>query len=213
MSNGYNRRRQTTLCSSSLRTGRTSQKLDPDGSSAAFPCTMERAACIRRRIPSLCFPLQTDSGPASQATCGSEPWEDRERVIDDAAIEISWEQLRLKLESWEAFERRHQELPEVKSEIEPGIQSLAILYLFGSDNTPTFDPRGFIDPKLIASWSKFAADDRSSRYHTLISSLVANINEQNQTITQQDRFLFARVGMGDSFDQWWRLLQLRLTER
>lgn len=140
--------------------------------------------------------------------------EDREIVIGDAAIQISWEELRLKLQRWEAFERGHQQLPEANSEMEPFIRALALLYLFGSDNTPTFNSQnGRIDPKLIASWSKFASHDPSSRYHELLSSLVTNVNAQNQTITQKDRRLFARFGMGDSFDQWWRLLQFRLTGR
>jgi hypothetical protein len=80
--------------------------------------------------------------------------------------------------------------------------------------TPTLNwQNGRIDPKLIASWNEFATRDRSSRYHALISSLVTNVNEQKQTISQKDRPLFARFGMGDNFDQWWRFLQLRLTER
>lgn len=140
--------------------------------------------------------------------------EDREIVVEDAALQVSWEQLRLKLERWESFERGHPELPETKAEMEPCIRSFASLYLFGSDNTPTFNwQNGRIDPKLIASWNEFATRDRSSRYHALISSLVTNVNEQKQTISQKDRPLFARFGMGDNFDQWWRFLQLRLTER
>jgi len=140
--------------------------------------------------------------------------EDRELVVDDAAIQISWEELRLKLQRWEDFERGHQQLPEAKSEMEPFIRALALLYLFGSDNTPTFNSQnGRIDPRLIASWKTFASHNGSSRYHALISSLVTNINKQKETITQKDRPLFASVGMGEGFDQWWRLLQLRLTER
>jgi hypothetical protein len=138
--------------------------------------------------------------------------EDREAVVDDAAIEISWEQLRLRLERWEGFARSHPDLLETKSEVEPEIRELAQLYLFGCDNTPTFDSgNGQIDPALIASWSEFAVHDRVSRYYPLISPLLKNINAHNRAITQQDRPLFAQVALGESFDQWWKLLQFRLS--
>lgn len=140
--------------------------------------------------------------------------EDRETIVNDAALEISWEELRQKIERWEAFEKGHRELPEAKSEMDPSISFFFSLYVFGSDNTPTFDSKtGRIDPKLIASWRQFTTHDRSSRYYALMSQLLTSVNNQGQTITQKDRPLFARFGMSDSFDLWWRVLQLRLSDR
>jgi hypothetical protein len=78
---------------------------------------------------------------------------------------------------------------------------VAIRYLFGFDNTPTCGSKtGRIDPVLIASWSKFAAQNRSSRFVELLSSLVTNINQQNQIITQKDPPLFERAGIVKEFD-------------
>ncbi len=140
--------------------------------------------------------------------------EDRETVIGDACLQISWEQLRLRIRRWEKFGRAHPKLPETNSEIEPEIRALALVYFFGSDNTPNFEfPSGRLDPKLVASWREFVAHDGSSRYHALISSLVKNIDEQNQGLTQRDRPLFERSGMGNEFDEWWKWFQFRLNQR
>jgi hypothetical protein len=164
--------------------------------------------------PAILLSFADKLGPSLASYVRFRAEEDGERVVDDACLQVSWEGLRRKLERWEAFERGHRELPEAKSEMEPAIRWLASLYLFGADNTPTFSSRtGKIDPKLVASWSEFAAHDRWSLYRGLISSLVTSVSEQNQRVSQKDRPLFARYGMAASFDQWWRLVQMRLGPR
>lgn len=129
--------------------------------------------------------------------------EDSQTVIEDAALQVSWEDLRLRLERWEAFGAQHPTLPETHLEVEPTTRALLVLYIFGSDNTPAFDLRknGRLDHKLLASWHTFKRDDKSSRYQPLISELADKIPSHDHTLTPRDRPLFARFGLEQEFDQ------------
>ena len=138
--------------------------------------------------------------------------EDAQTVGADAALALTWEELRQRLLRWEAFARGNPQLPEIAAEVEPAIHGLVQTYFFGEDNTPTFDGQtGRIVADLVASWKHLASLDRGSRYQPLAAALVASLDRHRGQITKEDRALFARFGLGDGFDDWWRGYQARMS--
>ncbi len=136
--------------------------------------------------------------------------EDAQEVGGDAALALSWEQLRQRLLRWESFARGHPQLPETSAEIQPAIRGLAESYFFGEDNTPTFDGQtGRIAPALVASWKHLATLDRESRYASLAAALLASLDGHHGQFAKDDRALFARFGLADGFDDWWRRYSTR----
>jgi len=137
--------------------------------------------------------------------------EDAERIAEDAALQLTWEQLRERLARWERFAKDHPQLLETHSEVEPAIRSLATLYFFGIDNTPTFDfTTGLLNPELLASWQQYVALNRDSRYQPLIAALLPRLAADNQKITERDRPLFQQFGFTEEFGNWWRYFQFRM---
>jgi len=78
--------------------------------------------------------------------------EDAETIGADAALNLTWRQLGDRLLRWEDFARSHPQLKEIDSEVKPHILNLADLFLFGTDNTQTYDQESLIKPDLIAAW-------------------------------------------------------------
>jgi hypothetical protein len=131
--------------------------------------------------------------------------EDAQAIWGDATPQLTWEQLRLRLERWEGFARDNPDLLETKSEVMPGIHSLAGFYFFGIDNTPTFDfEGGRVRPDVVASWRMFAAQDQASKYHSLTTRMLAGLDKDHGKVSEQDRVLFQQYGLGTEFDNWWR---------
>ena len=133
-----------------------------------------------------------------------------ENLGGDATLALSWEQLRERLARWEDFARRHPTMPETPSELDPAIRNLADSLFFGEDNTWTFDLQsGRIKADVVAAWNRLATLNRTSRYQALAAEMVVRLRKDDGKITADDRALFARFGMGDSFDLWWRYVQIR----
>jgi hypothetical protein len=131
-------------------------------------------------------------------------------VGGDATLALSWEQLRKRLARWEDFARRHPTMPETPSELVPAIRNLADSLFFGVDNTWTFDAEtSRIQPEVVAAWSRLATLNRASHYQALAAEMVVRLKKHDGKITEDDRALFARFGMTDSFDSWWRYVQAR----
>jgi len=133
--------------------------------------------------------------------------EDAQSIGGDAALALSWEQLRSRLGRWEEFARRYPRLDETSSEVQPAIRILASSYFFGEDNTWTFDSAtGRIKPALISSWRNMAAQDRQSRYHDLAAALSRNGGKLAAT----DGALFAPYGLEEEFERWWKYREAQL---
>jgi len=133
-----------------------------------------------------------------------------QKVGGDATLALSWEQLRKRLARWEDFARRHPTMPETPSELVPAIRNLADSLFFGVDNTWTFDAEtSRIQPEVVAAWSRLATLNRASHYQALAAEMVVRLKKHDGKITEDDRALFARFGMTDSFDSWWRYVQAR----
>lgn len=133
-----------------------------------------------------------------------------QKVGGDATLALSWEQLRERLARWEDFSRRHPSMPETPSELAPAIRNLADSLFFGEDNTWTFDlQNGRINGDVVAAWRRLAALNRMSHYQALAAEMVVRLKKHDGRITEDERALFARFGMADSFDLWWRYVQAR----
>jgi hypothetical protein len=131
--------------------------------------------------------------------------EDAQPVVEDAALQVSWEELRKTLTRWEAAARRYPKLEETPLEVELRIRWLAWLYFLGVSNTPSFDFKsGRIGPELINSWSRLATLDRGSRYRELAGELVARVRSHGGRIEEADGALFERYGLGKDFLEWYR---------
>jgi hypothetical protein len=139
--------------------------------------------------------------------------EDAQKIGGDAALMLSWEELRARLARWETFAWSYPKLPETASEVQPEIRSLARLYFLGIDNTPTFDfYSGRIDGKVIASWKVFAREDKGSRYHSLAVALLARLADDDGRLTERDADLFAQAGMQEEFNSWLRVVEIQRAE-
>jgi hypothetical protein len=137
--------------------------------------------------------------------------EDAQPVVEDAALQVSWEELRKTLARWEAAARSHPKLGETRLEVEPQIRRLAWLFFFGVDNTPSYDSSdGRIDPELIDSWRRLATLDRGSRYRELARELVARVRVHGGRIEAADGALFGRFGFDQEFRNWWRWYRYRM---
>jgi hypothetical protein len=103
--------------------------------------------------------------------------ESKKRLAEDAALLITWEELRRKIIRYENFALNHQSLPETKSRIEPDLYLFMHWYLNGIENTYAYDlypydPRnrgtGKIDPELRTSYKNFLKENKDSAYFSLI---------------------------------------------
>jgi hypothetical protein len=94
-----------------------------------------------------------------------------ERVVEDAGLVISWEELRLRLTRWERFRSLHATIPEAPVALEREIRDLAAFYLCGVDNTPIFGwDSGALDQKLKTSYERFLSENQSSAYHPAVAA-------------------------------------------
>ena len=137
--------------------------------------------------------------------------EDAQPVVEDASLQVSWEELRRTLARWETAARRYPKLEETRLEVEPQIRRLAWLFFFGVDNTPSYGLLdGRIEPELIDSWRRLATLDRGSRYRELARDLVARVRGRGGRIEAADSALFERFGFGTEFLEWWRRYRYRV---
>jgi hypothetical protein len=137
--------------------------------------------------------------------------EDAQPVVEDAALQASWEELRKTLARWEAVARRYSKLEETPLEVEPQIRRLAWLFFFGVDNTPSYGfPDGRIEPELVDAWRRLATLDRGSRYRELARELVARVRVHGGRIEAADGALFERHGFENEFRNWWRGYRYRM---
>jgi hypothetical protein len=136
--------------------------------------------------------------------------EDAQMVVDDAALQVSWEELRKTLARWEAAATRYAQLEETPLEVEPEIRRLAWLYFFGVENTPSYESSdGRIKPEHIDSWSRLASLDSGSRYQGLARELVLRVTAHGGRIVEEDGALFERYGFEKEFRNWWHWYRYR----
>jgi hypothetical protein len=137
--------------------------------------------------------------------------EDAQPVVEDASLQVSWEELRKTLARWETAARRYPKLEETRLEVEPQIRRLAWLFFFGVDNTPSYVfPDGRIEPELVDAWRRLATLDRGSRYRELARELVARVRVHSGRIEAADGALFQRHGFENEFRDWWRWYRYRM---
>jgi len=107
-------------------------------------------------------------------------YDTRNRIADDAALIISWDELATRMLAWEAFERAHHPfvlaLHEAEHRTTGWSQTLLGFYLLGIDNTPVFDwgPNTLLT-QVRESYERFLADDanRSSEYFSIVEEAMA----------------------------------------
>ena len=95
----------------------------------------------------------------------------KQRVAQDAALLLSWDELRQRIIRWETFARNHQDLPETGKKIKPELHRLVCMYLSGIDNTPALTGAGAIQPDLKKSYELFLRENTDSSYYVLITNV------------------------------------------
>ncbi len=131
--------------------------------------------------------------------------EEAEPVVGDAAIMVPLDRLGDRLARWESFARKHPQLPETKSEVEPEIHRLAWFCFLGVENTPIWDSgTGQIRPEAIEVWRRQAAKYPDSRFRPLASELVTRLTAHGGKLSENERELFGRYGLDREFQWAWQ---------
>jgi hypothetical protein len=107
--------------------------------------------------------------------------EEPQVVAEDASLMVGWDDVRLRLARWERFGRAHPELPETEAEVIPHVRQLLALYVFGTSNTPAYNPS--IDPNLKASYDRFLVENRDSNFYTVVQGIVERVTRSSGRAT------------------------------
>jgi hypothetical protein len=136
--------------------------------------------------------------------------EERQRLSEDGALILTWEELRDRLARWEAFARGNPRLPEVRAEVLPHAAQLLAYYVFGMANTLAYCT-GFrdetptalhVDPALRASYGRFLALNRDSAHYRLVEGIVVRLDKSGGRPTP-DLVAFLKAELTDScFKEW-----------
>lgn len=94
--------------------------------------------------------------------------EEKNRFIDDAAVMISWEQLRKRVIFWEKFLDAYPDFVE-KSTAEEYLSLYVSTYMRGSDNSPIYDwDTKKVFPEIRNSYEKFIKLNQKSKYYEMV---------------------------------------------
>ena len=105
--------------------------------------------------------------------------EDKEIHID-AALKISWEELRKKIIRYEKFVNDYPNLKETKQIVEPQLKWFFDVYIGGLDNTPTFDwDRNVLNSELKNSYKIFLIENKKSKFFLFLQKYY-NTLEKNK---------------------------------
>ena len=103
--------------------------------------------------------------------------EAKQRLAEDAALAISWDELRQRIIRWETFAGNHPDLPETEDTIKPQLHRMMQWYLIGIDNTRAYDyddtygGTAKINSELLNSYENFLRENTDSSYFTLIQGV------------------------------------------
>jgi hypothetical protein len=102
--------------------------------------------------------------------------EGKERVAEDAALMISWDELRERIIRYETFMKTHPELPETEMEVRRMLNLLIAYYLTGIENTRAYDlygeqGTGALVPELRTSYERFLSENTESVFHPIVQDV------------------------------------------
>ena len=110
----------------------------------------------------------------------------RHNIAEDAALAISWDELRKRIIRWERFAKKHPTLEEVKSEILPQIERMLLIYLLGMDNTRIYDwGKNKLKVALKNSYESFIKRNTGSSYHNIIKTVYEIYEKHNFHINDE----------------------------
>lgn len=112
-------------------------------------------------------------------------YEEKHRYIDDAAVMISWGQLRKRVVFWENFLDNYPNFVE-KSTAEEYLSLYMSTYLKGSGNSPiyAYDTKK-VFPKIIKSYENFIKFNKESRFHEIVRSQYKIIKNSAFTVDKK----------------------------
>jgi hypothetical protein len=140
--------------------------------------------------------------------------EDAQTIGGDAALALSWEQLRERLMRWETFARSHPWLTETRTEVQRAVSLLAELYFFGADNTRSYQlTSGRIERELRNSWRNLAAMNGDSYYKGLAVALLPGLAAHDGKLVREDRVVFEKFHFAEEFDNWWKSYQFSVNNK
>jgi len=98
--------------------------------------------------------------------------ESKQDVIMDGGLVIPWDDLRKRIIRFEEFARKHPDLEETKTRIQPEIRGLVYVYLAGVDNSPVFDwELEKTSPELKTSYETFLKENKNSAWHSTVQQI------------------------------------------
>ena len=103
--------------------------------------------------------------------------ESKQRLAQDAALTVSWDELRQRIIRWENFAKNHPDLPETERIIKPQLRRMMQWYLIGIDNTRAYDyddtygGTAKINAELLKSYENFIRENTDSSYFPLIQGV------------------------------------------
>ncbi len=139
---------------------------------------------------------------------------DRQLLADDASLQLTWDDLRVRIARWETFARTHRALPEAATDVEPHVRWMVSAYVFGLPNTPAYGHEAkAIDPALKASYSRFLRENRESAYYQVIDGIMRRLVQHNGRPTEE-LVWFLKSKLTDPLSKdWIRSLETRLARK
>lgn len=101
-----------------------------------------------------------------------------ERIVDDAALLIDHDRLRIYIIELEKFIDRNPKFVDIE-EVKSRLSWYLNIYLSGLDNTPIYDRRTHtINQEVRLSYEKFLSENRNSKYCPLVKKLYETIKRK-----------------------------------
>ncbi|NNF00663.1 MAG: hypothetical protein HKN25_16720 [Pyrinomonadaceae bacterium] len=121
-----------------------------------------------------------------------------EGLFEDAALMISWEDLRERTTFWESFRSKNPEFPLIK-EISVDISMYVKIMLTGIDNT-SVESDSILKKEVRAVYERFLTQNKDSRYHTVVKGYYEILKKNGFRLNSESARFLKRNKIGSMFD-------------
>ena len=95
----------------------------------------------------------------------------KQRVAEDFAILISWDDLRKRISREENFAKQYPQLPEVEKDLKGSISWMMNVYLAGIENSSIDDHGVQLAPEVKSSYETFLKENSPSQYYDVVKDV------------------------------------------
>jgi hypothetical protein len=117
----------------------------------------------------------------------------REGFSEDAALRISWEQLRKRIINWENFLNNYPDFIE-NPQIRPYLDDYLNTYLGGMDNTRIYGEKMALKKEVKASYGQFIKENKTSKYHNIVKEYYEMIMKNGYIVPNNYRAFLEKKG-------------------